>query len=135
MSSKKDQNLSETSSITELHKEQQQEIVNKMLEQTRDNIRRTVNEARKEIPQYAQRITDLQEQTFEATGEIADSYIESQKDIINSFQSAWNPYLENYSRALNTVFSSTRISEVYTNAVRGYADNLVTVTRLTNNMI
>jgi hypothetical protein len=36
---------------------------------------------------------------------------------------------------MNTVFSSGRVSEVYTNAVRSYADNLVTVTRLGNNMI
>jgi hypothetical protein len=114
---------------------EQQEVVNKALDQTKDNIRKSVNEAKREIPRYTEAVNEYQEQTIEAAREIADNYIESQKEIINSFQSAWTPYLENYARNMNTVFSPGRVSEVYTNAVRSYADNLVTVTRLGNNMI
>ncbi|HEY9386547.1 MAG TPA: hypothetical protein VIP70_05875 [Nitrososphaeraceae archaeon] len=132
MSSKKDEAREITPS--QLQKEQQQ-AVNKALDQTRDDIRKSVNEAKREIPRYTEAVNEYQEQTIQAAREIADNFIESQKEIINSFQSAWTPYLENYTRNWNTVFSPGRVSEVYANAVRSYADNLVSVTRLTNNVI
>jgi hypothetical protein len=51
--------------------------------------------------------------TNEVAREIADSYIESQKEIINSVQSAWSPFVENFNRTnWNTVFSPGRVSEI-----------------------
>ncbi|HEY9386933.1 MAG TPA: hypothetical protein VIP70_07820, partial [Nitrososphaeraceae archaeon] len=67
---------------SQLQKEQQ-EAVNKALDETKDDIKTATKEARKEIPQYTQRLGDLQEQTIQTTIEIADNYIESQKEIIN----------------------------------------------------
>ena len=133
MSSKKEQD-STTTSPSQLQREQQQ-VVNKALDQTKDNIRKSVNEAKREIPRYTEAVNEYQEQTIEATREIADNFIESQKEIINSFQSAWSPFVENYTRNMNMVFSPGRISEVYSNVVRSNAENLVTVTRLTNNIL
>jgi hypothetical protein len=132
MSSKKEQDS--TTSPSQLQREQQ-EAVNKALDQTRDDIRKSVNEAKREIPRYTEAVNEYQEQTIEAAREIADNYIESQKEIINSFQSVWSPFVANYTRNWNTVFSPGRISELYSNVVRSHADNLVTVTRLTNNIL
>jgi hypothetical protein len=132
MSSKKDEAREITPS--QLQKEQQQ-AVNKALDQTRDDIRKSVNEAKREIPRYTEAVNEYQEQTIEAAREIADNYIESQKEIINSFQSAWSPFVENYIRNVNVVSSPGRVSEVYSNVVRSNAENLVTVTRLTNNIL
>jgi hypothetical protein len=132
MSSKKDEAREITPS--QLQKEQQQ-AVNKALDQTRDDIRKSVNEAKREIPRYTEAVNEYQEQTIEAAREIADNFIESQKEIINSFQSAWTPYADSFTRNINTVVHPGRVSEVYANAVRSYADNLVTVTRLANNVI
>ena len=69
-------------------------------------------------------------------GEIADSYIQSQKEIINSVQSTWSPLVENFDRTnWNTVFSPGSVSEIYAYIVSNYADNLVTATKLANNMM
>jgi hypothetical protein len=107
---------------TQLQQEQQQAVY-KTLDKARDEIIRSVNESRKEIP----RVTD-------AAREIADTYIESQKEIINSVQSAWSPLVENFDRTnWNTVFSPGRVSEIYAYIVSSYADNLVTATKLANN--
>jgi len=132
MSSKKDEIRETTPS--QLQKEQQQ-ATNKALIQTRDDIRKSINEAKREIPRYTEAINEYQEQTMQATREIAENYIDSQKEIINSLQSAWAPFVENYSRNVNRVFHPGRVSEVYANAAGNYADNLVTVTRLANNVI
>ena len=134
MSSKKELESNITTSSSQLKKDQQ-EVIDKALDQTRDDIRKSVDEAKREIPRYTRAINEYQEQTIEATRELADNFVVSQKEIINSFQSAWAPYIENYTRNVNTYLSPGRISEVYTNTTRSYADNIFTVTRLTNNVI
>jgi hypothetical protein len=134
MSSKKEQESNITTSSSPLKKDQQ-EVIDKALDQTREDIRKSVDEAKREIPRYTRAINEYQEQTIEATRELADNFVVSQKEIINSFQSAWAPYIENYTRNVNTYLSPGRISEVYTNTTRSYADNIFTVTRLTNNVI
>ena len=134
MSSKKEQESNITTSSSQLKKDQQQ-VIDKALDQTREDIRKSVDEAKREIPRYTRAINEYQEQTIEATRELADNFVVSQKEIINSFQSAWAPYIENYTRNVNTYLSPGRISEVYTNTTRSYADNIFTVTRLTNNVI
>src|SRR5215216_7008826 len=72
-------------SPSQLQKEQQQ-AVNKALDETKDEIKVATREAAKEIPRYTQRLGDLQEQTILTTREIADNYIESQKEIISIYQ-------------------------------------------------
>jgi vacuolar-type H+-ATPase subunit H len=124
-----------TTSPTQLQREQQQAVY-EALDETRDEIRKSVNEARKEIPRVTEAISEYQQQTIEAAREIADNYIESQKEIINSVQSAWSPLLENFNRTnWNTVFSPGRVSEIYANIVSSYAENLVTATKLANNVM
>src|SRR5689334_1598495 len=134
MSSKKEQESNITTSSSQLKKDQQ-EVIDKALDQTREDIRKSVDEAKREIPRYTRAINEYQEQTIEATRELADNFVVSQKEIINSYQSAWAPYVETYTRNVSTLLSPGRISEVYTNTTRSYADNLFTVTRLTNNVI
>jgi hypothetical protein len=70
---KKEENSNETHSITEQQfQQEQQQAVNKALDETRDNIKKTTNEARKEIPRYTQIVNDYQENTIQAIREITD---------------------------------------------------------------
>jgi hypothetical protein len=133
--SKKEQDSITSISPLQLQKEQQ-EAVNKALDQTRDNIKKTISEARKDIPEYAQRVSDFQERAVESAREITDNYIESQKEIINAFQSVWwAPYIENVvNRTTNVtgMFSPARVSEIYTNTLSNFVNNFIAVTRLAN---
>jgi hypothetical protein len=125
----------ETSTTTQLQQEQQQAVY-KTLDKARDEIRRSVNESRKEIPRVTEAVSEYQQSTTDAAREIADTYIESQKEIINSVQSAWSPLVENFDRTnWNAVFSPGRVSEIYAYIVSSYADNLVTATKLANNVM
>ena len=115
-------NITET--YSQLQREQEQ-AVTKVLDESKDNIKKTTNEARREIPRYTDVVSDYQENTVQAIREVADSYIESQKDIIvNSFQ-LWS----------NWMISPRQIAEDYSNAVSNLADNAISATRLTNNAI
>ena len=115
---------------------EQGHAIDRALDETRNNIRRTVDEARREIPRNTQAINDYQEHTLQASREIVDSYLESQKQIIKSLQSTWAPYVENgYKEYWNNWTSPQRAAEVYSKIVSNFADNVVTTTRIANNVI
>jgi hypothetical protein len=116
----------------------QQEAINRTLGQTRNNVRKTVSEAQKDVSDYTRQVITLQEKAFETTRNIAESYIESQRAIFNSFnQSVWNPYIENVAKrtpAFHGMFSLPGV-EASTNTVGNIVDNFVTVTRMVNKTV
>ncbi len=118
--------FAETRSTTEQQfQREQQQAVDKALEETRDNIKKTTNEARKEIPRYTQIVTDYQENTLQAIREITDNYVDSQKDIIvNSFR-LWSDWIP----------SPRQMAENYGKIVSSFADNAVAATRVVNNTV
>ena len=127
------QRYSQYSDQQQQQQREQQQAVSRALDETKDNIRKSTDEARSQIPRYTKAVSDYQEQTIQAAREIADTFLESQKQIINSFQSAWRPYMDNTS---TTYWMSPRsIAELYANLVSSFANNVITATRLTNNMI
>ena len=73
---------------------------------------------------------------MQATREIADAYLESQKEIIQSFQSTWIPYIENtYGAFWNNWASPQRAAEIYARTVSNFADNMMATTGIANNTI
>ncbi len=121
---KEDSNESQSTTEQQFQREQQQ-AVTKVIDETRDNIKKTTNEARKEIPRYTQIVNDYQENTIQAIREITDNYVESQKDILmNSFQ-IWS----------NWTVSPRQMAENYGKIVSSFADNAVAATRVINNTV
>jgi hypothetical protein len=137
---------------------QQQDAVNKTLDNTLHNIRRSTDEARREIPQYTQRITEYQEKTIQTVKDISSDFIEAQKQVINSFQSqldrsgVWNlynperiaennavivnnftSYLLNTSNLINNALASNM--RVYNTALEQTRDNLKTLTKTNTDYI
>jgi hypothetical protein len=122
----------------------EQDSINKALDEARDNIKKTATDAKKDISAYAEQFTTLQERAIDSARDIAEEYIEFQREIINSFnQFVWtSPYMENVENKTPTaypeVFSLPR-TEVYTNTIkmvhvytRTVVDNYITTTRLAN---
>src|SRR3954447_7382707 len=117
---------------------QQQDVnesVNRALDQTKDNINRSIEESRNQIPQYNNIVNNYQEQTLQAVKEITENYIESQKTIIRSIQSAWGPYQQNFNTSINTWNSPEAVANAYSRFVSNVADNTVTYLRTTNNLV
>jgi hypothetical protein len=138
-STRKDRKEDENTSVpspSQIQREQQQ-AVNKALDETKDEIKVATREAARDIPQYTQRLGDIQEQTIQTTRQIADNYIESQKEIISIYQSVWTPFIENAnSRFWNYWSISPKgIAETYGTVISSFADNVISVTRLTNNAV
>ncbi|HEY9387805.1 MAG TPA: hypothetical protein VIP70_12255 [Nitrososphaeraceae archaeon] len=127
-------------SISQQQKEEEiREAIVDAFDEAKDNTQKAVKEARKEIPRYTEAVNNYQEQTLEAAREIAENYIESQKEIINSFQqSTWVSQIGNAAYQTfwsNWMLSPKKMTETYASMVSHYVDNTFTAARLVNNMI
>ena len=81
-------------------------------------------------------MNSYQEQSLQTAREISEEYINSQKEIIHSLQSAWTPVRQKASPGLVTRFTSPdAATKAYSRFVSNVADNTVSAIRLTNNMI
>ena len=120
---------------TNTNREDFNESVNRSVDQTKDNINRSIEEARNQIPQYNNMVNSYQEQTLQDVREISENFIESQKTIIRSIQSAWGPYQQNVKTTVNSWNSPQAVANAYSRFVSNVADNTVTYLRTTNNII
>ena len=112
----------------------QQTELDKVLDETKKNINKTTNEAKREVSRFAKVIGDLQEQTIQTTKAIGYELVHLQKEAIST-QSAYLPYIERSYALSWTPWTSPRImSEVYTRMVDNFVDNAIATTNLVNNM-
>jgi hypothetical protein len=116
---------------------QQEYAVEEILEDTKDDIRSATKEVAREIPQYTQRLGDIQEQTIQTTREIAYNYIEAQKEIISIYQSVWTPFIKNASILFWNYWSISPkgMAETYGTVISSFTENVIAGTRLTNGTI
>jgi hypothetical protein len=112
-----------------------QESVNQSFEETKDNIKKSIDESRKQIPRINDSVNSYQEQSLQTAKEISEQYLDSQKEVVNSLQSAWRPYNEIYTGLVTNYYSPDAAVNAYTRFVSNVADNTVSAIRLSNNVI
>jgi hypothetical protein len=112
-----------------------QESVNQSFDETKDNIKKSIDESRKQIPRINDSVNSYQEQSLQTAKEISEEYLDSQKEVVNSLQSAWRPYNEIYTGLVTNFFSPDAAVNAYTRFVSNVADNTVSTIRLSNNVI
>src|SRR5687767_4522870 len=110
---------------------QQQEAINKTLDNTLNNIKRTTDEATREIPRYSQRIAEYQEQTIQTIRDIASDYIEAQKQVINSFQSQ----VDRNTNGVWNLYNPQKIAENHAVMVNNFTSYLLNTSNLINNAL
>ena len=137
---------------TEFLQRQQQDAINRSIDETKDNIRRAIEEVRRETPRYSQTVTDFQNETAEATREIADNFLDSQKEVINSMQSAWTPFAERTSSSGSgnnnywmmgmmmqpwswMGMSPRDMADIYARGISAMTDSVAASTRMATNMM
>src|ERR687897_796321 len=122
---------------------QQQDAINKTLDNTLHNVKRTTDEARREIPQYTQRIAEYQEQTIQTIKDIASDVIEAQKQVVDSFQSQQQQQVNgNSSNGINfynglwwDLYNPQRIAENNAAMVNNFTSYLLNASNLINNTL
>jgi hypothetical protein len=117
------------------NKDKNREIINITLDETKSAVKKTTDEAIKEIPRFTKAVNEYQEESIQATKDIADNFLESQKEVIHSVQSLWVPYVENIQNSYWSYWTSPkRATENYARAVSNITDSTIASTRLANNV-
>ncbi len=109
--------------------EERQEL-DKVLDETKRAIKKTTNEAKREIPRYTRALGELQEQTIQATKEIGYDCLEFQRETTSLI-----PYLEQMYISYYAPWMSPRImTEYFTRMVDNFVDNTIASTTLANDL-
>src|SRR5687768_8140590 len=121
---------------------QQQDAINQTLDNTLHNVKRSTDEARREIPQYTQRIAEYQEKTIQTIKDIASDVIESQKQVIDSFQSQQQQQVNgnssngiNFSNGFWDLYNPQRIAENNAAMVNNFTSYLLNASNIINNAL
>src|SRR6187200_2417659 len=114
---------------------QQQDAINKTLDNTLHNVKRTTDEATREIPRYTQRIAEYQEKSIQTIKDIASDFIEAQKQAIGSFQSQQVDRNSGNNNGAWDWFNPQRIAENYAVMVNNFTSYLLNTSNLINNAL
>ena len=109
---------------------QQQDAINKTLDNTLNNVKRTTDEATREIPLYTQCIAEYQEQTIQTIKNIASDFIEAEKQVIGSFQSQVDRNSGN-TNGVWDLYNPQRIAENYAVMVNNFTSYLLNTSKNT----
>ena len=141
---------------TELSQRQQQhqDAINRSIDDTKDNIHRVIDEVRRETPRYSQTITDFHNETADAMREITITFLDTQKEVINSMQSAWTPLADTSSSSGSNNYwmmgmmqpwwswwwswmgiSPRDMATIYARGISSMADLVTASTRMATNMM
>ena len=113
---------------------QQQDLINMTFDNTLNNIKRSTDEATREIPRYTQRIAEYQEQTIQTIKDIASDFIEAQKQVISSFQSQVDRNSGN-TNVVWDLYNPQRIAESHAVMVNNFTSYLLNTSNLINNAL
>ena len=112
-----------------------QQTYRRSLDGTKKNVRKSIDESRRQVPQYANVVKNYQEQVLESTGKMVEEYIEAQKSIIDSVFNSAAPYYENANRLHDYWFSPKVPVEIYTRSVNNIAENVSASVRIGNDIL
>jgi hypothetical protein len=123
-------------------RQQQHEATIRSIDETKEGIRRSIEEVRREMPRYSQTVTDFQNETADASMEIADNFLESQKEVINSMQSVWAPIAQRtegggyyWTTGMIPFFSPRDMADIYARTIGAMAEAYAASTRMATNML
>jgi hypothetical protein len=112
-----------------------QSTINRSLDETKKNVRKSIEESRSQIPRYTNVVKNYQEQALESTGKMVEEYVDAQKSVIDSVVSSSAAYFENANRMFNYWYSPRVPTEIWARAVSNIAENVSAATRISNDML
>jgi hypothetical protein len=112
-----------------------QHTLHRSLDETKENVKKSIDEARTQIPRFTNVVTNYQEQVLQSTGKMVEDYVEAQKSVMNSIFNSANPYYENANRLFSYWFTPRVSAEIYTRSVSNIAENISASIRIGNDIL
>ena len=101
------------------------------MDETKRTIKKTVNEAKREIPKYTKAMGQMQEETIQATKQIGYDLIELQREaasLVPKFQERFMSFYVPWAYP-------KLVTEYYSRMVDSYVDNVISATNLVNSLV
>ena len=111
-----------------------QHTLHRSLDETKENVNKSIDEARTQIPQFTHVVTNYQEQVLQSTGKMVEDYVEAQKSVMNAVFNSANPYYENANRMFSYWFSPRVSAEIWARSVSNIVENVSASARLGNDI-
>ena len=123
--------------------QQQQEVAvqdfqytfHRSLDETKENVKKSIDEAKTQIPRFTNVVTNYQEQVLQSTGKMVEDYIEAQKSVMTSIFNSVAPSYETAYRMHNYWFSPKVSAEIYARSVSNIAENVSASARISNDIL
>ena len=112
-----------------------QHTLHSSLDETKENVKKSIDEARSQIPRFTHVVTNYQEQVLQSTGKMVEDYVEAQKSVMNAVFNSANPYYENANRVFSYWFSPRVSAEIWAKSVSNIAENVSASARLGNDIL
>ena len=121
---------------------EQEKAIDRTIEETKGNTNKVLNEARREIPQITAEFHDYQEENIRAVKEMTSTFLESQREVASSIQSATSRGQQPIATiATNWMLwpysywaSPKQAIEAYSRAASNFSDVTIAATRLSNEL-
>lgn len=112
-----------------------QHTLHRSLDETKENVKKSIDEARTQIPRFTHVVTNYQEQVLQSTGKMVEDYVEAQKSVMNAVFNSANPYYENANRVFSYWFSPRVSAEIYARLVSNIVENVSASARIGNDIL
>ena len=112
-----------------------QQTYHRSLDETKENVRKSIDEARTQIPKYTNVVKNYQEQALESSGKMVEDYINTQKSVMDSVFSSVAPYYENTYRMYSYWFSPRVPAELWTRSLSNIVENVSATARINNEIL
>ena len=117
-----------------------QETINEMIDETTKTINQNTDQVKKAIPRFTDTFNAYYQDILKLSNDITVNYIESQKHLVNAYQSAFTQFVDNvYSTNWNTSWTkknnNNEFMNVYSNIVNDFVTNSINTSKFINNMM
>lgn len=123
-------------SSTKREEKAQERAIEKSIDETKDSANKIFNEARRELPEVTSTFHDYHEQNIDAIREMTNTFLESQKEIAKSMQTAMRPYAANPYIWMFVPWMHPQIfTENYVKAVSNFTDTSIAAAKASTDIV
>ena len=117
----------------------EEKAIDRAIDETKDNANRVIREVRRDVPENTATFHDYQEQNIRAVRDIANDFLDSQKEVAKSLSAAYRPITNNGFVSMMfwplAAMNPQTWVENYVKAATNIADVAVATVRLQNDLI
>jgi hypothetical protein len=112
-----------------------QSAIKRSLDETKENVQKSIYDARGQIPRYITTVKNYHEQALDLAEKMVEEYVDTQKSVLDSVFSSAATYYDSANRMYNHWYSPKVAIGIWARTVSNIGENMSAATRITNNIL